>query len=524
MTSVHSLTPLIRGNTEISMTSEAQTELREHLATINDLNGAAGVLGWDQRTKMPAGGTSVRGERLATLGKIAHELFVSDSTAKLLEAAESDLGDLDFDSDEASLVRHARRQFDRAAAIPADLLTEGIRAASDGYSIWIHARADSDFPAFLPALERILEVNQRFVDAYRPLHPHAAEDYDLLLDEFEPGLTSAEVSEAFSVVRDRTIPLVARARENAAKVDDELVHGDFPVEVQEQLARRILCQCGFDDETWRLDETHHPFASSLSISDIRITTRYLPQFFNPAFFGSLHEFGHGLYERQVSPSLERTPLARGASMAWHESQSRMWENLVGRSRAFWEWAVTPVRDAFPDPFDGVSAEAMYRAVNKLHPSLIRVEADELTYNLHIILRFELEREMLAGRVELKHLPEAWNDKMRDFLGVTVPNDAEGVLQDVHWSSGLFGYFPTYALGNVLSLQLWDRLTTEIPDLDDTIRKGEFTPLREWLGANVHTHGSKFMPKDLMQKVLGTRKLDPEPLMNYLETKVDDLYA
>jgi carboxypeptidase Taq len=202
----------------------------------------------------------------------------------------------------------------------------------------------------------------------------------------------------------------------------------------------------------------------------------------------------------------------------------MWENLVGRSRAFWEWAVTPVRDAFPDPFDGVSAEAMYRAVNKLHPSLIRVEADELTYNLHIILRFELEREMLAGRVELKHLPEAWNDKMRDFLGVTVPNDAEGVLQDVHWSSGLFGYFPTYALGNVLSLQLWDRLTTEIPDLDDTIRKGEFTPLREWLGANVHTHGSKFMPKDLMQKVLGTRKLDPEPLMNYLETKVDDLYA
>lgn len=262
----------------------------------------------------------------------------------------------------------------------------------------------------------------------------------------------------------------------------------------------------------------------MAISDIRITTRYLPNFFNSAFFGSMHEFGHGLYERQVSLELNRTNLASGTSMAWHESQSRMWENLVGRGRPFWDWAIGPVRDAFPDTFGAASPDDVYRAVNTMHPSLIRVEADELTYNLHIILRFELEREILSGDVALKDLPEAWNQKMEDYLGIRPPDDADGVLQDVHWSSGLFGYFPTYALGNVLSLQLWDRITQEVPGLEDGFRAGEFGPLRDWLGENVHQHGSKFLPKDLMERVLGTRKLDPVPLTNYLEAKVQDLYG
>ncbi len=506
------------------MDSGTTTKLREHLATINDLNGASGLLGWDQRTKMPSGGADVRSERLATLGRLAHEMFVSDTTAQLLEEAESALASLPFESDEASLVRHTRREYDRAAVISSDLMTEAIRASSQGYSTWIKARAESDFASFLPALERILEVNRRFVDAFRTLQPDAAEDYDLLLEEFEPGLTSQEISEAFDVVRDRTIPLVEQVRENAGKVDDSIVHGAFPADLQEKLALRVIGQCGFEDAHWRLDETHHPFASSMAISDIRITTRYLDDFLNSALFGSMHEFGHGLYERQVDPSLERTPLARGTSMAWHESQSRMWENLVGRGRPFWDWAITPVKETFPEAFGSVSADDMYRAVNKLQPSLIRVEADELTYNLHIILRFELEREMLSGAVPLKDLPEAWNQKMKDYLGVDVPNDANGVLQDVHWSSGLFGYFPTYALGNVLSLQLWSRIQAEIPNLDDAFRVGDFAPLREWLAENVHRHGSKFLPKDLMERVLGTRKLDPEPLTNYLQGKVDDLYG
>lgn len=506
------------------MTSEAITKLREHVGTINDLNGASGVLGWDERTKMPSGGADIRAERLATLGRLAHELFVSETTARLLEEVENELDSLEFDSDDASLVRYVRRTYDRQSAVSSELLTEAIRASSLGYATWVQARANADYKAFLPALERVVEVNRRLIEAYRAIQPAAEEDYDLLLEDYEPGLTSKEISEAFDVLRDKTIPLVQQVRENSGKVDDSLVHGDFPADRQERLALRVIRQCGFDDEHWRLDETHHPFASSMGISDIRITTRYLPNFFNSAFFGSMHEFGHGLYERQVDPALERTPLARGTSMAWHESQSRMWENLVGRSRAFWDWAVEPTRDVFPSVFGSATGEQVYRAVNRLQPSLIRVEADELTYNLHIILRFELEREIIAGTIELENLPEAWNQKMQDYLGVSVPNDADGVLQDVHWSSGAFGYFPTYALGNVLSLQLWDRITAEIPDLDDAFRRGEFTLLREWLGENVHRHGSKFLPKDLMEMVLGTRTLEPKPLIDYLEAKVNDLYS
>lgn len=506
------------------MASEAAENLKSHIESIEDIHGAMGLLGWDQRTKMPPAGADVRSERLATLGRIAHELFVSDTTASLLEAAEKELTGLDADSDAAALIRETRRTYDRSAMVSSELTTEALRASSDGYTTWIGARASSDFSAFLPALERIVDVNRQFVDAYRTLNPDAEEDYDLLLEEFEPGLTSREISEAFDVVREKTIPLVQQVKDQAARVDDSFVHGDFPIAQQRELALSVIRKCGFDDDHWRLDETHHPFASSMATSDIRITTRYMPQFFNSAFFGSMHEFGHGLYERQVSADLERTSLASGTSMAWHESQSRMWENLVGRSRAFWDWAIIPAREAFPNQFGEASADDVYRAVNRMHPSLIRVEADELTYNLHIILRFEMEREILAGDIDLKHLPEAWNQKMEDYLGVTVTDDADGVLQDVHWSSGLFGYFPTYALGNVLSLQLWDRITREIPGLEEGFGEGEFGPLRDWLGENVHRHGSKYLPKDLMERVLWTRKLDPLPLTNYLESKVSDLYG
>ncbi len=506
------------------MASEAITKLRDHLSTVNDIQGALGLMGWDERTFMPTGGAEVRAERRATLGRMAHEMFVSSETETLLADAERESIGFDPDSDELALVKHTRRTLDRQTAITSELASEAIRASSLGYQTWISARANSDFQAFLPALNRIVDVNRRFVEAYRTVQPDAQEDYDLLLEDFEPGLTAEEITSVFDVIRDRAIPLVAMVRERAVDVDDGLVHGDFPIDRQRDLAMTVIKQCGFDDKHWRLDETHHPFASSIATTDIRITTRYIDNFFNSAFFGSLHEFGHGLYERQVSPSLERTPLARGASMAWHESQSRMWENLVGRSRSFWEWAIGPARDAFPDAFGNASPDDVYRAVNKLHPSLIRVEADELTYNLHIILRFEMEREILAGKIELDKLPQAWNQKMEEYLGVDVTDDADGVLQDVHWSSGLFGYFPTYALGNVLSLQLWQRITDEIPSLEESFAQGEFGELRTWLGENVHAHGSKYLPKDLMERVLGTRELNPGPLTNYLEAKVTDLYG
>lgn len=506
------------------MSTTSVTNLREHLATVDDIYGSLGLLGWDERTYMPTAGAEVRSERQATLGRIAHEMFVSSETETLLSRAEGEVDGLDPDGDEVALVKLTRRNFNRQSVISSELTSEAIRARSLGYKTWTEARARSNFQAFLPALERIVKVNHRFVEAYRTIQPEAKEDYDLLLEDFEPGLTSEEISSVFDVIRDRTIPLVTRVRERADLVDDSLVHGNFPVERQRQLALAVIEQCGFDHEHWSLDTTHHPFANSMATTDIRITTRYHDDFFNPAFFGSMHEFGHGLYERQVSPSLERSPLARGASMAWHESQSRMWENLVGRSRAFWRWAIEPARKAFPEAFNDATPDDVYRTVNKLYPSLIRVEADELTYNLHIILRFEMEREILDGKVDLDKLPDTWNRKMDEYLGVEVPADADGVLQDVHWSSGLFGYFPTYALGNVLSLQLWKRINDELPSLEDSFAVGEFGELRSWLGENVHTHGSKYLPKDLMERVLGTRELCPDPLTEYLEAKVTDLYG
>jgi carboxypeptidase Taq len=506
------------------MTSEAVTALRERLATIDDLHGAMAVLGWDEQTKMPSGGAEARGERMATLGRMAHELFISDETGRLIENAERELAGLDFDSDEASLIRYARRDFDRSRVISSQLLADAIRLRTTGYHTWIKAKANQDFPSFLPIMQQLLEINHRFVDAYRTLQPDAAEDYDLLLENFEPGMTARDIERAFAVVRDKTVPLVEQVKAHAGKVDDAFLHGEFAQAIQERLSLKVLHQLGFDDDHWRLDETHHPFASSMAIQDIRITTRYLPEVLSSALFSSMHEFGHGLYERQISPSLARTPLASGTSMAWHESQSRMWENLVGRGRPFWDWGIAPLREAFGDAIGDASPDAVWRAVNKLQPSLIRVEADELTYNLHIILRFELERDMLSGKVELKDLPEVWNVRMEEYLGVDVPNVSVGVLQDVHWSSGLFGYFPTYALGNILSLMLWERINREIPDLDDRFRAGDFAPLREWLGANIHRHGRKFLPKDLLEKVLGTRELDPQPLVRYLEQKVDALYG
>jgi carboxypeptidase Taq len=350
------------------------------------------------------------------------------------------------------------------------------------------------------------------------------EDYDVLVNDFEPRLKSTEIARVFDDLKAATIPLVAKVRERPDAVDDSVLHQDFDVETQKTVVRDMAKQLGFTEDAWRLDVTEHPFASSIAINDIRITTRYYPDFFNPAWFGTMHEFGHGLYEHGVSQLLERTPLARGASMALHESQSRMWENLIGRGRPFWDWAMPVVKAAYPAQLGSTSADAMYRAVNKLGPSYIRVEADELTYNLHIILRFEIEHGLFSGMYRVADLPEVWNATFKSYIGMDVPNDANGVLQDVHWGTGLFGYFSTYALGNVVSLQLWERIRREIPTLDEQTAQGEFGELREWLRTNIHTHGRKFTPTELLQKVVGANSFDARPLVTYLTGKVDELYC
>ncbi len=506
------------------MSATAFEALRSRLNKVSDLNGAAALMGWDLRTMMPPGGAEVRAERMATIGRLAHETFVDDETGSLLDQVSEYERELPFDSDEAALIRVARRDFEKARKVPSDLQADIIRAATAGYEAWVRARAASDFALLLPALSRHIDLRRQVIAIFREDLPAAGEDYDILLDDYEPGLTAAEVRAVFDQMKQGIIPLVRLVSERADRVDASVLSGEFDLEKQRTLSLKLIRPVGYDDTSWRLDPTQHPFAASMATSDIRLTTRYNDHELGSALFGSLHECGHGLYERGVSPTLERTLLARGASMSWHESQSRLWENLVGRSRAFWTFAHPILVEVFPDQFTGTDAEQLYRAVNKMRPSLIRVEADELTYNLHIILRFELEQALFSGNLDVRDLPDAWNGKMQEYLGIEVPNAAQGVLQDVHWGSGSFGYFPTYALGNVLSAQLWERIKADLVDLDDQIASGDFGPLREWLASRVHVHGRKYLPKELLAKVLGVDAFDPGPLLGYLQRKVDELYG
>lgn len=504
------------------MSQEAFDQLLRRVHQVMDLQGASSLLVWDQQTLMPARGMAVRGERLATIAGLMQEIFTADETGELLDKTRDFATGKGEDSFEASLWRIVKRRYDKQKRIPAELAEEMARAQTAGYQAWHAARSASDYSIFEPAMTRNLELALEIIRIQKEAMG-ADDDYDVLLDDFEPGLKASDIDPVFDRLKEASMPLVQKVAEKADD-RDKLVHGEFPTEKQEALVRSVATQLGFTDDAWRLDVTAHPFASSMGINDIRITTKYEEDYFNPSFFGTMHEFGHGLYEHQISESLERTPLARGASMMWHESQSRMWENLVGRGRPFWTWASPKVQETFPKQFGDASADDIYRAVNAMGPSFIRIEADELTYNLHIILRYELERAMVAGDVTVQDLPEAWNAKIKEYFGLDVPNDAQGVLQDVHWGSGSIGYFPTYTLGNVLAAMLWKRITAELPGLNDDFERGEFDRLRTWLGENIHQYGSKYLPMDLLEKVLGVRQLDAEPLIDYLTAKVNDLYG
>jgi carboxypeptidase Taq len=461
---------------------------------------------------------------MATLTRLLDERFSSDELGNLLTELEAYEKELPFDSDEASIIRVARRDYVQNLQVPTALKVALSEARSEGYQNWRAARAASDFSILQPTLEKIVDLNRQVIHHVRESDDSYAEDYDVLVDDFEPRLKSSEIARVFEELKAATIPLVQRVNDRIDRVDDSLVHGQFPVHIQEESVMRLVKRLGFTDDAWRLDVTEHPFASPAGLNDIRITTRYHEDFLNPAWFGTMHEFGHGLYEHQVSESLDRTLLQRGASMAWHESQSRMWENLIGRGRPFWNWALPELKATYPEHFASATEDDMYRAVNKFGPSFIRVEADELTYNLHIILRFEIERDLFSGNIKVADLPEVWNERFKTYFGLDVPDDAQGVLQDVHWGSGLFGYFATYALGNVVALQLWERIRRELPDLDEQTAQGEFGDLRAWLGENIHQHGRKFLPTELLQRVLGVDQFDAKPLIGYLTNKVTELYG
>jgi carboxypeptidase Taq len=487
-------------------------ELKRRLGEVIDLYRASSLLDWDQQVLMPAGAAALRAEESATLDRLTHERFTSDEIGRLLEDLRTYEESLDPDSDEASLIRVTRRDWEKAKKVPSELRGEMAHAAATALPVWIEARKNSDFASFLPSLERNVELRRRYIECFD------GEPYDILLDDYEEGMKASEVEEVFSELKRELVPLIEEAARNP--VDDSFLETTFPIEKQRELNVLILERFGWDENFWRLDEIVHPAAYSMGTTDIRITTRYAEDGLE-SLYSTMHEFGHGLYERQVDPALERTPLCGGVSLGLHESQSRMWENLVGRSLPFLRWFYPQVQKAFPDQLGSVELEDFYRAVNKIQPTFIRVDADQVTYNLHVILRFELEQEIIGGSVALKDLPEAWNARMKEYLGVDVPDDRRGVLQDVHWSGGGLGYFPTYSLGNVISLQIWEKVREAIPDLDDQFEQGEFGALREWLGENLHRFGRKFTPQETLRRVTGS-SLDAGPYLRYLKDKVGEL--
>jgi carboxypeptidase Taq len=487
-------------------------ELKRRLGEVIDLYRASSYLDWDQQVLMPPGAAELRAEESATLDKLAHERFTSSDIGRLLEDLQPYEQSLDPDSDEASLIRVTRRDWEKARKVPTELRGEIAHAAATALPVWIEARKNSDFKAFLPYLEHNVELKRRYIECFD------GEPYDILLDDYEEGMKTTEVADVFDELKRELVPLIEQA--NASPVDDSCLQTTFPVEKQRDLNRYVLEAFGWDETYWRLDEIVHPAAYSFGTNDIRITTRYAEDGLE-SLFSTMHEFGHGLYERQVDPALERTPLCDGVSLGVHESQSRMWENLVGRSLPFLGWLYPRLQEAFPAQLESVEVETFYRAVNKVEPSFIRVDADQITYNMHVILRFELEQEIVSGSIAPQDVPEAWNSKMKEYLGVDVPDDRRGVLQDVHWSSGGFGYFPTYALGNVISLQIWEKVREAIPDLDEQFEQGEFGTLREWLRDNLHRYGRKYTPRETLRRATGSA-LDVGPYVRYLKDKVEEL--
>jgi carboxypeptidase Taq len=493
--------------------------LREILAEVFDLQHAASLLSWDQDTYMPAGGVRNRAEQLATLRRVAHQRFTSPEVGELLEQAESDTQALDDDSHERRLVTVTRRDYEKSRRLPAELVAQLARSTSEARPAWIRARRESDWGHFAPHLVRNVALNQQVAE----LLGYEGHPYDALLDRNEPGMTHAQLTQLFADLKQAVVPLLSQIAERTNVVDDACLHRQFDAGKQLAFALAITERFGYDLERGRMDLTAHPFCTGFGRGDVRITTRVYADYLSPCLFGTMHESGHAMYNQGIDARLDRTPLWAGSSPGMHESQSRLWENLVGRSRGFWRWAFPQLQAIFPDALGGVEAEGFYRAVNKVQPSFIRVEADELTYNLHILLRFELENELLESRLSVADLPEAWRQKMRTYVGVEPPDDRRGPLQDVHWTGVSFGGFPSYTLGNVIGAQLMKAARSQLPDVDEQIERGDFAALLYWLQENVYRHGRKFTPGELLERATGAG-LSARPWIEYAQAKFSELYG
>jgi carboxypeptidase Taq len=459
-------------------------------------------------------------DTLATLARVRHEMFIDDEIGGLIDRARSEI-DSDApagESVDADLIRVVGRDWEKARRVPSELRAEMAHASSVAENAWVEAKERSDFAMLLPDLERNVELTRRYAECYDGF-PGFSRTYDALLDEYEPEMTTDEMRAVLTDLREGLVPLVAEATQNGAGSEDDPFRGEFPVDSQRELIRQLISELPFAEGSWRIDPTEHPFALSIATTDVRLTTRYDEDNLAMSLFSSMHESGHGLYEAGVDPELDNSPpLGNVRSLGLHESQSRLWENWVARSRSWLERHLPALRERFPEAFGEVDAEGLERAANRVERSLIRIEADEVTYNLHILIRFELEIEIFEEGLGLADLPEAWNARYRDYLGIEVPDDAHGVLQDVHWAGGAFGYFPTYSLGNVIAGQLWEAAGRDLGDLPAQIADGDLASLGGWLRDRVHRHGRRLSPAQILERA-GCGELSVEPLLDHLRERV-----
>jgi carboxypeptidase Taq len=497
------------------------------MGAINDVLNAVSVLQWDQRTMMPAAGAATRGKQIATLVGVARDMLLADDTRRLADAAERMVTGEADDSPARRAIAQTRAAIAFHARIPAALQTRRAEVRSVANAAWIQARARSDFAAFAPHLQDVVALTRAYADAIGyENHP-----YDALLSIYEPGETVAGLRSLFGTLRAGIAPLLAAARA-APEPRADFLERDFPPDRQASVALALARTVGFDTTRGRLDETVHPFEVSFTREDVRITTRYYPKFLNASLFGTLHEAGHGIYEQGVDPAHTRTPLATdlvgyyavgGTSFGMHESQSRLYENHLGRSRAFWRLHFGGLKAAFPDALADVDPEAFYRAVNRVRPGFIRIEADELTYDMHIMLRVEIESALLDGSLDVDDLPAAWNAVIARDLGLEVPDDRRGVLQDIHWSNCMVGSFCTYTIGNVIAAQLMGTIRRTRPEIPAALDTGDYAPLKSYLNDAIHRHGRRYTRDELLARTTG-RRLDAGPYLAYLRAKVADVYG
>jgi len=487
---------------------------KEHLREIGKLESALALLGWDQRTNLPRKGHPARAEVIGKLTKMVFELSVSDKLGEYLEYLQGREGLTD---EERASVRVVGKSYRRHKAIPPAFYEEYAIASSRSETVWEEAKEKSDFRLFQPHLARMIDYARRFAEYYG----YEDSPYDALIEEFEPGMTSAELRTIIEPLRSELVPFIKRLQQEGKRPDDTFMQGTFPEEMQRTLSLRALTAMNYDFDAGRLDQTVHPFTTTIGPSDVRVTTRFLPHNILSGLASSMHEGGHALYDQGIPDDLRWSGLDEGASYGIHESQSRMWENLVGRSRPFWQF-FAPIAGKIVPQLAPIPAEALYRAANIAEPSLVRVEADEVTYNLHIMLRFELEEGLITGRIDTADLPELWRDAMQRYLSVVPEDDAHGVLQDVHWSSGLFGYFPSYMLGNLYSAQFFAAVRKEIPDLDEKIARGKLSELLAWLREKIHQYGKIYEPKELIERVTGHAP-DSSHFVRYIVDKYTDIY-